>query len=185
MNRESRDEDRSARLSAVAVAGGLLFALSSPGTAQGIEPVPACPLTGNPYGLERKGGAVEVVCPDHSTTKGLLTSMRSPYRLEQEKRWHEDNAVVFAATLWARRKTRPLCYENARRFRAALQAFRKAKGSYPRGNALDAAHEVIAAGHYPKKRAPFCPQDGRPLRVEGLDGAAMLRIGCPNHGWLP
>lgn len=152
---------------------------------EGGRPV-ACPLDGCPYELVRDGDLVGLSCPTHATTEGLMRALSSPFTLDEDRRWHRENAVIWARTLWARRLNRPVCFENLKILLWSLERFRDRQGALPRGNTLDVVEALATANCYPESMLPLCPMDGQPYTVvPGAAPSAEPRLGCPNHGWLP
>ena len=94
---------------------------------------------------------------------------------EQEARWRQKNAVVFAAALVGLVASEGPCRENQVRLEMALDAYKKVTGKTLAGKIEVIAQVLIDRGMYPRTRSPICTHDGRPLIIEGL------KVRCTNH----
>ena len=94
---------------------------------------------------------------------------------EQEARWRQKNAVVFAAALVGLVASEGPCRENQVRLEMALDAYKKVTGKTLAGKVEVIAQVLIDRGMYPRTRSPICPHDGRPLIIDGL------KVRCTNH----
>jgi len=148
----------------------------------------SCPLSKLPYTIIRKGADIGVNCDTHGTSVGLLHALASPFSFAEDRRWHQQNAVVFARTLWARRLNRAVCLENIKILFWGIKRHKKEHGTFPVGNVLDMVETLIEKDFYPNSMMPLCPMNGRPyvIKLPGTENThSQIRIGCTNHGWMP
>ena len=94
---------------------------------------------------------------------------------EQEAKWRQKNAVVFAAALVGLAASEGPCRENQALLEMALKAYEKETGKALQGRVEVIAQVLIDRSMYPRDHSPICAHDGRGLEIRGL------RVHCSNH----